>query len=238
MLGTGVGVPIRAPFFGSLGEGIRALAPSLHWPLQGSLRESAVGGGTYDGVSADFFPVVPGPTTGDSALRFNGSSTNIIAPTTCPYPTGTVISVMVAIRMTQGTAVSKTIFCRRGPSSDDSWHLSTGAGGAFGVALFQGGGSIHATVTSTVGGNDNRWHLLTGTYDGTSLRLHVDARYSGVSTSLTGSWMRASAADIDIGSRSDSSVWVDGDIAHAAIWNDRIITLSEHLRLYSLFFGG
>ncbi len=104
----------------------------------------------------------------------------------------------------------------------------------FGVAVVPGVGTFQAggdTLAGTRAVNDNRWHFFAVTYDGTTVRLYVDAMEQG-SRSLA---LDTGAAELSIGraiAARSTPEFFRGDLDELRIYS-RVLTAQEIQGLYT-----
>jgi Concanavalin A-like lectin/glucanases superfamily/Ricin-type beta-trefoil lectin domain-like len=79
------------------------------------------------------------------------------------------------------------------------------------------------------------WHLYTGTFDGSYLRIYVDGEL-GAEVALTGA-IQAAAGTLTIGYDSGNNAYFNGDIAEVAIWSTARGPSEVRDDLYRIFKG-
>jgi hypothetical protein len=108
--------------------------------------------------------------------------------------------------------------------------LSTVNGGEF---LIKNGASTY-TVDSSVSVADGKWHLLSGTYDGTTMRIYVDGVQKGSGTSFSGN-LPTQAGNVRIGAdyQTTPANFFTGNIDDTRIYN-RALSAGEVKQLYNM----
>lgn len=109
---------------------------------------------------------------------------------------------------------------------------STTQGGSFGLLWNQGAGGWNfqhgVPVTDFDWDEDNDWHVITATWDGTTAFLYIDGE-SLSEIAISGA-VNPTRAGFTVGGRGSSAGW-GGQIASCLTY-DRILTFNEHLELY------
>jgi hypothetical protein len=103
-------------------------------------------------------------------------------------------------------------------------------GGEF---LINNGGTNY-TVDSSQSVADGKWHLLTGTYNGTTMRIYVDSVQKGSSTSFSGS-LPTQAGDVRVGAdyQTVPANFFTGNLDDVRIYN-RALSATEVKQLYNM----
>jgi hypothetical protein len=172
------------------------------------------------------------PSPIDRCMTLSGQyarASGVAVPTTS-------ISVMAMFRTADTVPMVRRIFTRAA-TSQYSWALSMDTAGGCLFQVFQSSGTFHISVGATAAKNDGAWHLLVGTFDGTTATRMLDDTAAATAGSGAGSWHAASTAGVDIGALGGGALF-PGDIAHCAIWNNRVITDAERRWLHSIALGG
>ncbi len=119
------------------------------------------------------------------ALSFNGSSGVSVSS----FAINT-LTISAWIRTTQvvGSSGSAQIINRdtTGGNNSRDWQFRMqGSPAVPTIILFNTGGTIAGVAASTTV-NDGKWHLVTATWDGSTIRMYVDGKVSGNPTSFSG----------------------------------------------------
>ena len=89
-----------------------------------------------------------------------------------------------------------------------------------------------SSLPSTVSVNDGKWHLITGTRQGTTWSIYVDGVLSSSQTQGTGASINASGYDMSVGvGPGNSSGYFNGSIDDVRVY-DRALSPSEIQYLY------
>ena len=165
------------------------------------------------------------------ALSFNGSSSVVVNS----FPINT-LTLSAWIRTTQivGSSGSAQIINRdtTGGNNSRDWQFRIqGSPAVPTIILFNTGGAIAGVVASTTV-NDGKWHLVTATWDGATIRMYVDGKASGSPASFSGTLnsgsplLFAEASGITGGSN------FNGTIDDVRIY-DRALSASDVEQLYN-----
>jgi hypothetical protein len=179
-------------------------------------------GGSRDAFAGDFPPLRPSTITVSAWVRSGG--------------TPGLVKAVVA----QGAA---------GGCSYSSYALYTGGSADVpGLRFYIWNGS--ATVVSPAASNamwDGAWHLVTGTYDGATVRLYVDAQQIGTGTPTTGPIVYGLASNVfvignyagNLGTTQEciENTSFSGDIDEVSVFN-RALSAGEIATLMSHSSGG
>jgi hypothetical protein len=213
-----------------------ALSPTGYWRLEDT------GSPLLDEVAARNMAVTGSPTYGatgavnggaNRAITFSGSGQYAVGPTAFPTPS-TSISVACWFKTTDtSTPSSRRLFTRTG-TGQNSWMLSMTSAHRMRFLIFQADGTTHADAPESSGTrNDGLWHLAVGTFDGTTIRLYIDGGQVASSTTLAGTWHKASTAAPAIAASSAGTFLFPGSVDEVAIFNDRVLTATEISDLYA-----
>jgi hypothetical protein len=124
--------------------------------------------------------------------------------------------------------------------ANDSWELYSGYPNANGTAAFMVTGSSGAFSNSgqgTTDTSDGSWHMLTGVYDGSYIRIYIDGVEES-SAPLTGT-IYSNALNVEIGGRCNgggSGYYVNGLMDEVRIYG-RALSPSEITDLYNATNG-
>lgn len=219
-----------------LAKAILSLHPTAYWPLDdgGSpLRDVSRGWSATVTGSPSYGVAAPSPI--GRGVTFSGTGQYAATATSIPTP-ATSMSVLALFATSDATAASRFL-ASRGASSQYSWGLHLQSNHTIGGLVYQNTGSIHASVGVSGTVNDGAWHLAGMTFDGTTLRGYKDSATNS-STSLTGSWHKASTGPVRIAAAGNAgSLWI-GTEACVVYWADRVLTAAEFLFLNAIARGG
>lgn len=162
-------------------------------------------------------------------VQMNGTSSYISfsSPITTAANEGITLSCM--FKSTTG-ANSALLGIRNGDTGNGNWTMFRLNGDAGGGKIewihdFFNGGTNNRVTSSTGSYNNDVWHIVTGTYDGSTLRIYIDGvpdgtfSKTGLLLSATGSWA--------IGRRNDfAAEYFNGQIGFARVWK-RCLTPKE-----------
>ena len=170
------------------GLDLAAKAAAL-WPLDdrsSSAADASGNGNTATITSAAAYDQTPGPLAGcpgNGGLQLDGSTTHVTAPSSVdPATTGSALTVAAFVKLAPGASGTPRVIANdRTDSTGTGFELTLGtsggavSSGAFTVGL--PGGTVTAPWTAALSGGD--WHLLVGTYDGTTVTAYVDGQPVG-----------------------------------------------------------
>jgi hypothetical protein len=116
------------------------------------------------------------------------------------------------------------------PVSNMSYSLDTTGGGQF--KIINNGTPYIASATTDI--NDNQWHYLVGTYDGSTMKCYVDGSLEGTNTSFSGN-LPVRIGDLRIGADYDTTPgnFFNGSIDEVRVYN-RALSAAEVGDLYRL----
>lgn len=192
-----------------------------------SFWNAAVTGSPTYGVAA--------PSPIGQGITWSGTGQYATTSTSFPTPAASV-SVLALFATTDVTAAVR-IISGRGAANQHSWDIRISAAHNVQFFALQSDGTTHASAAVVDTSTDGLWRLAMGTFDGTTIRAYKDALARASSTSLTGSWHKASTAGVQVAGRSNSLLF-PGTVGHVAIWSDRVISDAERLWLHSIAKGG
>ena len=110
-----------------------------------------------------------------------------------------------------------------GTARDDSYKLYVSSGNAsFLIQTNTGSSPNHERVTGT-SINDNKWHHVVGTFDGSTLRIYVDGKEEN-STSYSGTIATGSGSDLFIGAE---------DYGNSPYYQDNLECIIDEVRIYN-----
>lgn len=208
------------------------------WPHDDAAGNLRTLGGTWPGT------MTGSPTYGVAArdpigrgITYSGSGQFATASTSFPNPT-TGLSVLSVIATTSASASNRAICARGAGGTGQGGHsLQMTAAHALMFKVFQADGTDHASATVSGAVNDGAIHLLAGTFDGTTITAYRDLAAPATSTSLTGSWGKASTAALRIANLNGGFLF-PGTVYRNAVGIDRVLTASDISALVALATGG
>jgi len=99
---------------------------------------------------------------------------------------------------------------------------------------FETGAGVDNDVTSPLTYNDNKWHCVVFTYDGSNMKLYVDGVQTPVATTATSATAEQNAKPLTLGANSrDSSRFFNGSLDECKVFN-RAWTAQEVDDYYNL----
>jgi len=141
-------------------------------------------------------------------------------------------SINVWVNLNNSTGVRMALLNKGGATGSDwQWNLERQVSDKCRAVLYQNNGLVHMEVPTTTSVNDLLWHMITVTYDGTTLTIYHNGLSENTSTTKTGSWLTNGADNANIGVRGDSNFYFTGKMDDVSIWS-RVLTSGEILRLY------
>jgi len=149
---------------------------AAHWKFDGDGTDSS--GNGHDGI-------VTGATWDpngqiDGAISLNGSSDYVEAPYSASLNTG-IFSFSVWAKVTGGTGTYRSVITSRG--NNQGYILYATASNQWGFWLGTGAYFLHLDGPAVV---LNTWAHITGTYDGTTMRMYVNGVEFGTGTNPSG----------------------------------------------------
>ncbi len=153
-----------------------------------------------------------------------------VGTTSLGITTAISISTWVKIPTTNtggGGSNIQEIICEDATSgSNRNWFLNWRGGGLnrFQFGIWNTNGSFKQILTSGITPNDNQWHHLLATYDGTSnangLKLYVDGATLFTETASSTGIRSTSTVEATIGAQSGGGgLRFEGNIDEVAVWN-------------------
>lgn len=159
------------------------------WPFDTANTTTSVATDVVGGKNATLTNVTlngSGPSANlNNSGVFNGTSS--FGSTTLANVPGSAFSIVTWENATSGAASGSRIVSNDNADqgSVNGFQLWTSGGGLnFSVSIGNGSSSTTATISSAVGAPG--WHLLTFTYDGTTLTPYLDGAANGTPVSLAG----------------------------------------------------
>lgn len=231
---TGRNAGGQYPLPAVLSDAIRSLAPTAYWKLDeasGNLADTMSGGYTATVTGSPTGVAAPSPI--GRGVTWSGSGQYATSSGSVPTPTASV-SVLALVSLTSSGSI-RAIAARAG-TNQYSWTLRIGSGNTPVFIAHQSSGTAHGTATASTTCNDGAWHVLLGSFDGTTVRVHHNGLETA-STSLSGSWHPASTAGISIAHSFGSNLY-SGTSGHLALFNDQRLGNDVARWLTALARGG
>ncbi|MCA9065916.1 MAG: LamG domain-containing protein, partial [Planctomycetaceae bacterium] len=182
---------------------------------------------THEGTASGGVTYTPGIT--GQGFEFDGTG-KISIPDSAVFNAGAALSVSAWVNP-DAIGTSREIVAQ--------WNANTGQRGflmrinATGNAEFfisRTGGVDYTSAVSSVALTANHWSLLTGTYDGTNIRIYVDGVLRGT-TAYAGTMFNSTDPVLIGDSNSNSKNPFDGTIDEVAIYN-RVLSAAEITSMY------
>jgi hypothetical protein len=144
-----------------------------------------------NGLNATFGPApnnnptwVRGAFLGLPALHFNGS--DFLTVPDAPSLDSPQVTVGAVVRAGSSPGTDRYIAAKGAIRClNASYGLYTGTSGGLSFYVSDGPNSFTLSPDAGTGIWDGRWHIVVGTYDGSSVRLYVDGRQVGTGTPST-----------------------------------------------------
>lgn len=145
----------------------------------------------------------------DDAVTLSGSSTSTATVSYASWMNVGNRTVIAAFRTTSTS--SRMVFARQG-GSNYNWglYVNNGAPG-FGTRSASGSNVAQSSVATY---NDNQWHLIVGTYEGTTIRIYVDGVLRG-SQAFSNGTSYTTTNGLQVGGRGQD-YWV-GDVDECVV---------------------
>ncbi|MCP4452841.1 MAG: LamG domain-containing protein, partial [Planctomycetes bacterium] len=212
----------------SVPEQVTPVAPSAeglvaHWTLDDEAGTSAAdSAGNHTGTVSSTAQWTTGHLGG--ALQLDGINAYVDCGADATLDITDVITLSVWVNPADAGNGEHNPFMAKG---DHAYTLKHGPGNAFEFLLYQGAWNyIQVPVTEAFNGN---WYHLTGTYDGTQLKLYVNGMLGA--TLETGGAIDSSADAVNLGRNSEyPDRLFEGTLDDARIYN-RVLSDAEILYL-------
>ena len=209
----------------------RAISDRGEWDFQQSAIgvDAAINQVLFSDLSSfsQYLLIRAGNTEGASGtcLAFDGNDDHITLPAK-PDFNPNVFTVEFWVKMDNPGEWDGII--DKGKASNTDWYFTTGSSGQTKGIIFgvRGGASPQELSYSW---NDNQWHHVAGTYDGTTARLIIDGEVKASKTSTH----NASTNNIYMGSRRGPAWYFGGELDEVRFWNEArsLEEIREHLHL-------
>jgi Concanavalin A-like lectin/glucanases superfamily len=159
------------------------------WQLNegsGTLAQDSSGFGNNGTVSGDATWVAGHEGT---ALSFTGNTGQVQIPSSASLEPPTAVSVAAWVNHAGSPGTYRYVVAKGiNGCIAASYGLYTGANGGMQFYVSHNHGSVYADSPDVGSGIwDGKWHLVVGTFDGTSVRLYVDGKQVGSGTNFPGS---------------------------------------------------
>lgn len=154
------------------------------------------------------------------SLSYNGSGEH----TDCGNHSSldvTNLSVEVWIKASTGTfAYSNVIDKSHDGTSNEGWALEFDASGEK-LNFYYMNGSTTGVVTTSTSLDDDTWHHVAATYDGSIARIYVDGTKEDSSTTVTGN-LASTTGNLYFASWKGTGRWFPGQIDEVRIWDNAL----------------
>lgn len=144
------------------------------------------------------------------------------------------LSVSAWIKTAKSTR--QAIVSKGNASGQYSYELETGAesNGEPDFYIFNTADGAYMRANGNVAVNDDKWHHIVGTYDGTTIKLYVDGKLNASTTTTSGTKVTDSTSPFQIGARTDSATqYFSGNIDAVSV-HKRALTDAEILSNYNV----
>ena len=189
-----------------------------HWRLDGNAGDSA---GSHHGTHVG----IPSYTTGaiGLAITLNGVDQTVSIPHASALKPANQITISAWVKPTD-LNVHRAIY--RKEDGNDRHLLMFDQRGwfSFGLGINGAYDELRPTISAT-DYLDGKWHLVTATYDGSSMRVYADGKEIG-STPKSGLIGTAGTSPVYIGANAGSVEWFAGGIDDVRLYN-HALSLSE-----------
>ncbi len=165
------------------------------------------------------------------ALKFNGVDQTVRIPNSASINPST-ITVSAWIKVTTPGAFESIFSKDNSGGGTRVWQFRKESGGTVTLIVFRNSDSTNSQAQSSVSVDDGKWHFVTGTWDGTNIKVFVDGVQSGGSTAFSGILKQGQSNDAYIGMiETGLPGFFPGSIDDVRIYN-RALTASEIQALY------
>ncbi|MGN6696379.1 MAG: LamG domain-containing protein [Aquihabitans sp.] len=215
------GIPVGKP--ASSGDAV--------WPLDDRSTTAAdVSGNGNDATIANAaaYDQTPGPLAScatDGGLVFDGSSTSVTAPDAVTV-NGDEMTVMAFVNAASSSPGPGTVIADDDPAQTGNglaMGIEAGSDGSIYAAQLDLGlstGAVTATWEREAALAPDQWHLLVGTYDGSTgaVTLYLDGQQVATASAPAGATIEAGGSAVTLGVDPDGNQdWFDGQMADAAV---------------------
>jgi len=203
-----------------------------YWPFDGNTTNWTTGttldlSGNSNSGSLSSMATTTSPIPGriGQALSFNGTSQTVQVPSAASLQGLTTISVSAWIRTTNTQGGSREIL-RKGNGAS-SWFLLLNSANKI---AFTSSGASGEYSNGILYPTDNAWHLVTATFDGSTIRIYLDG---ALKISYTGAALASNTDPLSLGSLHGASQFFPGSIDDARIYG-RALSATEVAQLYAV----
>lgn len=180
-VGEGSKISVTPPSSSRLQNGLVG-----HWTFDGGDMTTATA--TDKSVQGNNGILVNGPSRMigkvGQGLSFNGIDQKVRIPNSASINPNT-ITLSAWVKTTNGGAVA-SIFSKDNPGNLRVWQFRKEVNGTITFIVFRDSDSTNNSAASSISVNDDKWHLVTGTWDGANISVYVDGVQSGASNAFSG----------------------------------------------------
>lgn len=148
-----------------------------------------------------------------SGLRFNGSNAYVTIPDSATLRMGKNMTIQIWVKVNAVPASWARLIGKSDAGSNRNYGIFLESTGRV-LFQFEGPATVFPGVMSTKTINDGEWHHVTGTYDGSNMRIYVDGVLEG--TFATTATPVTSSGAVRIGGDGAHNFF-NGDLDHARI---------------------
>ena len=165
------------------------------------------------------------------AINLDGSDDYINCGTNSTLDITSTITCSAWVKIEKDNSDTMFIISKNDDSGDKAYNLvSTNAQVQF--SIYDGATEKRAISTTTV--NDGNWHHISGTYDGSTVKVYVDGTVGGTTISHSGDIDSHDDEPVFLGQRGDNARRMKGELADARIYDvalsaTEIATLGENI---------
>lgn len=173
--------------------------------------------------------VPPNPSCG-TVLNFDGINDYINVPHKPALNITTAISLSAWVKTNSPTS-NQYIMCK----NNDAFYLAVGGSGVGTQASVYLNGVSTGWTSGVMNLADNNWHYIVATYDGSAIRLYVDAVLE-TSTPAVGA-INTGTNPVVIGKNAAPTGWFAGGIDEVQIWNKALTQTDVINNMYAQLTG-